>query len=154
MLVYRTVYLINNLSQAILLLREPVDVKVELKGRPVGGVVAVKVLLEKVHDGVDVVVVAGRGKDALVGVVTGVKLVKERIDGNFPEAGKDLGRTLQRAAEVGRLSADAVLSVQQPLTGGVELDVLLILNTFHVSSPTSETRSRSTAAATASITAA
>ncbi len=128
--------------------------KVELKGRPIGGVVPVKVLLEKVHDGVDVVVVAGRGKDALVGVVAGVEFVKERINGNFPQAGEDLGGTLQRATKVRRLSADSVLSVQEAFTGGVELDVLLILKTFHVSSPTSETRSRSTAAATASITAA
>lgn len=95
----------NNIStKEHSLLREPVDVKVELEGSSIGRVVTVKVFLEKVHNGVSVVVVAGRGEDALIGMVAGVELIPQRVDGNFPEAREGLCGTLEWTTKVGRLS--------------------------------------------------
>lgn len=89
-------------------MREPSDVKVELERGPIGVVMAVKVLLEEVHYGVNVVVVAGTGEDALVGVVASVHLVPQRIDRHLPQAGEGSRGTLDGSSQVRGLPADTV----------------------------------------------
>lgn len=111
----------------LLLLRKPGDVEVELERSTVCRVVSVEVLLQEVDNRIGVVIVAGRREDTLIGMMTSVELIPQRIDRNLPQAREGLGGTLQGAAEVRRLPADAHLATLQRFLRNRRRVLLLLL---------------------------